>query len=332
VRRVSCWLVTGLLCGLFGPGPVAGTQLPNKLSGPIVGYVWSVTDHALHPIQGVLGNATIGAPLDAGFELTQALPLDERHFLGSTPDETSLVVISAATLPFTKSAVAGAPAKPSLAARSEKGSAAVLYYAAEQKIRIVTKLTSTPILAESIDVLPGLGEITRMAVSDDGRLVMYAASQPDQDVLYSWTSASSHRLVAILRRVSGIALLENSGTVVVDSKENAVYYFADPTRSAAKVLLADDRNGVSNPTSVAVVNGERIYVTNASARTVLVLTLSGQVLRSLPCNCEPAGLYPFSDSVYRLSERVDQTINLLKVGETGDRIVFVPAFPDDHQE
>ena len=332
MRLVSCWLVTGLLFGLFGHAAVSGTQSPSKLSGPIVGYVWSVADHALHPIQGVFGNATIGGPVDAGFELTQALPLDERHFLGSTTDEAFLVVISAATLPFTKSVVAGAPANPSLAARSAKGSVAVLYYSAEQKIRIVTQLTSTPILAESIDVLPGLREITRMAVSDDGRLVIYAASQPDQDVLYSWTSASSHRLVTLLQRVSGIALLENSDTVVVDSKENAVYYIADPTRSASRVLLADDRNGVSNPTGVAVVNGDRIYVTNASARTVLVLTPSGQVLRSLPCNCEPAGLYPFGDSVYRLSERADQTINLLKVGATSDRIVFVPAFPDEHQE
>jgi hypothetical protein len=323
--------VTGLLFGLFGHAAVSGTQSPNKLSGPIVGYVWSVTDHALHPIQGVFGNATIGGPVDAGFELTQALPLDERHFLGSTTDEASLVVISAATLPFTKSVVASAPANPSLAARSAKGSAAALYYSAEQKIRIVTQLTSTPILAESIDVLPGLREITRMAVSDDGRLVMYAASQPDQDVLYSWTSDSSHRLVTLLQRVSGIALLENSDAVVVDSKENAVYYIADPTRSASRVVLADDRNGVSNPTGVAV-NGGRIYVTNASARTVLVLTPSGQVLRSFPCNCEPAGLYPLGDSVYRLSERVDHTINLLKVGATGDRIVFVPAFPNEHQE
>jgi hypothetical protein len=331
VRRASCWLVTGLLFGLFGHAATSAAQSPNKLSGPIAGYVWSVTDHALHPIQGVLGNATIGGPVDGGFEMTQALPLDERHFLGSTTDEASLVVISAATLPFTKSVVAGTPANPSLAVRSAKGSAAALYYSAEQKIRIVTQLTSTPILAESIDVLPGPREITRMAVSDDGRLVMYAASQPDQDALYSWTSASSHRLVTLLQRVSGIALLENSDTVVVDSKENAVYYIADPTRSASRVLLADDRNGVSNPTGVAV-NGGRIYVTNASARTVLVLTPSGQVLRSFPCNCEPAGLYPFGDSVYRLSERVDQTINLLKVGATSDRIVFVPAFPNEHQE
>jgi hypothetical protein len=327
VRRVSRPLVTGLLCGLLGHAAVTGTQLPNKLSGPIVGYVWNLTDHALHPIQGLLGNATIGGPVDAGFELTEALPLDERHFLGSTADEPSLVFINAATLPFTKSVVAGAPANPSLAAPSAKGSAAVLYYSAEQRIRVVTQLTSTPVLAESIDVLPGLREITRLAVSDDGRLVMYAVSQPDQDVLYSWTSTSSHRLVTILKRVSGIALLENSDTVVLDSKENAVYYIADPTQSASRVLLADYRNGVSNPTGVAVVTGDRIYVTNASARTVLVLTPSGQVLRSFPCNCEPAGLYPFGDSVYRLSESVDQTINLLKVGAASDRIVFVPAFP-----
>jgi len=324
------WLAAGLFCGLLGAVAVSGTQLPNKVSGPIVGYIWSPTDHALRPIQGVLGNATIGDSVVAGFEMMQTLQLDERHFLGTMRDETSLVVIGAATLPFTKSVVTGAPSAPSVAVRSTKGSAAVLYYASEQKIRIVTQLTSAPTLAESIDVLPGLGEITRMAVSDDGQLVIYAVSQPDSDVLYSWTSTSGHRLVTILQRISGIAMREKGDIVVTDSKQNAVYYITDPTRSASTVLLADDRNGVSNPTGVATVGGDRIYVTNAASRTVLVLTLSGQVLRVLTCNCEPSGLYPFSDSVYRLSERVDQTIYLLKVGATDDRIVFVPAFPNDH--
>lgn len=325
MRRAFCWVVAGLLCGLFGRAVVSGGQLPNKVSGPLVGYFWSDTDHAFRPIQGVLGNATIGDPIDAGFEVTQALPLDERHILGSTTDEGSLLVIGTATLPFTKSVVGGAPANPSLAVRSAKGTAAVLYYAAERKIRVVAQLTSKPRLAESIDVPPGLEEITQMAVSDDGRLVIYAASQPNQDVLYSWTSTSSHRLVTILQRVTGIALLQNGDAIVSDSQENAVYYVAAPTRSAAKLLLADDRIGVSNPTGVAVID-DRVYITNASARTVLVLTSSGQVLRSLACNCEPAGLYPFGASVYRLSERVDQTIYLLKIGATDDRIVFVPSF------
>jgi hypothetical protein len=332
MSRASCSLVTGLFCGILGHAVVAGTQLPNKVSGPIAGYVWSATDHAIRPIQGVLGNATIGAPVDAGFEMTQALPVDERHFLSTTTDEASLVVIGFATPSFTKSVVAGAPANPSLAVRSAKGSAAVLYYASEQKIRIVTQLRSMPTLVESIDVLPGLGGITQMAVSDDGRRVMYAVPQPDRDDLYSWTPTLSHRLVTSLQRISGIALFENGDTVVADSKENAVYYVTDPTRSAARVLLADDQDGISNPTGVAAVNGDRIYVTNASARTVLVLTPSGHVLRALTCSCEPSGLYPFIDSVYRLSDRVDQTIHLLKVGATGDRILFVPPFPDDHQE
>jgi len=67
------WLAAGLFCGLLGAVAVSGTQLPNKVSGPIVGYIWSPTDHALRPIQGVLGNATIGDSVVAGFEMMQTL-------------------------------------------------------------------------------------------------------------------------------------------------------------------------------------------------------------------------------------------------------------------
>jgi hypothetical protein len=94
--------------------------------------------------------------------------------------------------------------------------------------------------------------------------------------------------------------------------------------TATRIFLADDRSGVSNPTSVTVSNTNQIYVADASSGTILAFDSSGRLLRSQNCGCEAAGFFPQKDSLYRLSDRTDRTLYLLEAGAAGDRIVFVP--------
>lgn len=321
------YCVLAVVCVLPGSAAVLGSRLQVKLSGPILGYVWSNAGGTFRPLQGMLGNATIGAPVDPGLAITQAFAVDGRHFLASTDARTSLVVLNADTEPFAVTPVADAPSYPSLVSVSRKGLAVALYYAPQGQVRIVSGLPSSPKVVYTIDGSPDVKEVVRMAVSDDGNLLIFVVSQPDQDMIYAWTPASGNKLLTIADRVSDIALMKNGDTIIADEKANQVFSIIDPAGAAARFILADDRNGVSNPASVAVSDANRIYVASADG-TIMTLDSTGQLLRSLKCSCRPSGLYPISDSVYRLSDQTDRTIYLLKTDAAGDRVVFVPLFSD----
>jgi len=304
-------------------------QLSGTLSGPTLGYMWSPSDGMLHPLVGIPGNTTIGKAQDLGFVISQALALDGRHFLASTDASAALVSINAAVVPASITEIADAPAGPSRAAGSRAGTAAAFYYAEQQRVLVVTGLPSTPKVTHSVDVSLDGDALSRMAVSDDGSLLLYSTSQDARDALYSWTPASGSRLLTTSDSISDIALTSSGDAVVSDVRASEVFLIADPKGAAARLFLGDDRSGISNPTNITVSNAGQIYIANAGSDTIVVLDSAGLLLRTQHCGCEVAGLFPLKDSLYRLSDRTDRTLYLLEAGTTGDRIVFVPPSPEN---
>ena len=117
----------------------------------------------------------------------------------------------------------------------------------------------------------------------------------------------------------------NGDVIVADAAANEVFSIVDPRGAASRRHLLDNSDGVSTPTGLIVAPTDQIYVTNSGSRSIMTLDGTGRLLRSQHCDCNLSGLYPLRDSVYRLSDRLDETIFLLEAGRTGDRVVFVPA-------
>jgi DNA-binding beta-propeller fold protein YncE len=187
----------------------------------------------------------------------------------------------------------------------------------------VTGLPSSPKVTHTIDVSAG-EDLSRMTVSDDGSLVLYSVSQGTHDALFAWTALNGSRMLTTGDSISDIALTPAGDAVVADARSNEIFSITDPKGYASRLFLADDRSGVSNPTSVAVSKGGQIYVANGGSDTIVTLDSAGHVLRVQQCGCELAGLFPLKDSLYRLSDRTDSTLYLLEAGVTGDRVLFVP--------
>jgi hypothetical protein len=314
-----------LACGLLSIASLASAgQLSGTLSGPSLGYVWSASDGKIHPLLGMPGNATIGNAQDLGFSISQAVSLNGRHFLASTDANPSVLFINGATNPVSITAISDAPANPSRIAVSRVGTAASLYYEDQQQVLVVTGLPSTPKVSHVLEVSAAGGPLSRMTVNDDGSLVLYSASQGTHDALFAWTPVSGYRLLTTTDSIADIALTPGGDSVIADGMTNEIFLIADPKGSAARVFLADDRNGVLNPTTVAVSNAGQIYVVNGGTDTILTLDSAGNLLGSQHCGCEVAGLFPLKDSLYRLSSRTDTTLYLLEAGTNGDRVSFVP--------
>lgn len=316
-------LALAIMC-LLPASQAIGRQFPGALSGPVVGYMFDAGAGSLRPVQGILGSATIGRPVDLGFALSQALTIGPRHFVASADGSPDLLVLDLGASPFSIAAIPGVPARPSLAAASLRGTSAAAYEAAGRRVWIVTGLPQKPTASYVVDVSLA-GSVTNMAISDDGRLLVFSVDDRGAASLYVWTAFSSGaRLLMTMGSVGGIALTGNGAAIVADQAANEVFAVLDPGGAATLQFLARARDGVDRPVGVAASAANRIYVANAGSGTVMTLDTSGRVLKSQECRCAVSGLYAFRDSVFRLTSRLDRTVFLLDGSSPEDRILFVP--------
>jgi hypothetical protein len=290
----------------------------------VLGYVLGASEQQLRPLRGVLGSATVGDPVELGFAITDALTMDMRHFVASSESSAELLALNLETNPASVSAISGAHARPSYAAASGRGTSAAFYYADSKGVVIVTGFPRNPVVSRAVDLSSG-GPLTRMAVSDDGDLLVYSIAEGDREVVYSSTASStSGRFVSGADAVGGIAITANGGAIVTDRDANTVFAVWDARGGSSPQYLAASADGVSRPADVAVSASNRIYVANLGAASIITLDSSGHILGARACDCELSGLFPLRDSVFRLTKRLDQTVYLLDAGPTQDRILFVP--------
>ena len=284
--------------------------------------MWDAQQHQLRPLQGVLGSATIGDPVDLGVDISDALELGASRLLLSSNGPV-LLAVDLSTNPPSVEQVTGASSSPALAASSARGSAAALYSQDAHTIAIVTGLPDAPRVAHRVDVLQVNAPVTTMAVSDDGGTLVYAVSGGELTSLFSWTSASGLRALIDTSAVSALALAGNA-LVVANPRDNEVSLVPN-LASSRRRTLAGLGQGISRPVGLAATaSGARIHVANGGSSNVTTFELTGRLVSNRRCNCEISGLSPVGDSLYRLTDRLDRTLFLFDARSAESRILFVP--------
>ena len=294
----------------------------GSLSGPVFGYVVDSKNGDIHPVKGILGSATVGERLDIGVTPSLIVTLGQGQAIAATTDAVELWTLSLDTARITRSPIAGLAGNPTRVSVSLQGNAAAFYYSGSNQIQVVTGLPKEPRFSGAFQTN---ATVTQMSVHDDGTLVVYSVTAADEESLYAWTAdLGSPRFVATASSVSGIAITKSGDAVVADRGANKVFAVWSAGSGAVRGLLADENDGVSDPVGVAVSSAKRIYIANARSGSVIVLDSSGHYLKSYSCNCSVKGLTPIRESVFRLTERIDQTTFLLDATSLEERIVFVP--------
>lgn len=318
-KRMPAVLVL-VIVAILVVADVCGAQT-NSLSGPVVGYVFDRQASNVRPIQGILGSATVGAPVETDAAMiSQSLALGATHAIVST--DQALLALSLSGGKSSSLAIPSLPPNPTRMAASIQATAAAVYYSSTNEVRIVTGLPQEPRYAGTVHVDRPL---TRMAVSDDGRVLVYATDEADGNFLYAWTASSgASRFVTSATSISGIAITRNGDAIVTAEADNEVFAIFDASGGAVRRLLADVRQGVSRPIGVALSPDGRILVGNKESATVTVLDSNGRLLRTLHCDCAVSGVYPIRDAVFLLTDGIDHTLYLLDAGSPEERILFVP--------
>jgi hypothetical protein len=313
------FLAGAIVATLMTSAVIAGAQF-GSLSGPIMGYVFDRNAGRLRPLQGIPGSATVGKPVESP-PFVQALGLDATHVIASSDSSRELVVLSLGGSEASSLVIPGAPSNPSRSAASNRGTAAAFYYSDTHQIQAVTGLPNEP---RTVSVHQLDGPVTQMAINDDATLLLFAVSQEEGEALYSWNpSSGSAGFVTSALSISAISITRNGDAIVTDRGADEVFAIWNPAGGAVRRLLADKAQGVSSPAGV-VVSDDRMYVGNAGSGSVMTLDSNGRFLRNQSCGCTISGVFPLRDSLFRLTDRVDQTTFLLDASTAEARILFVP--------
>jgi hypothetical protein len=307
-----------LFAGLAAAQTGAGT-----FTGPVAGYVFDRGAHALRPIVGIPGSASVGSPMDAGYTFNAAYVAPRQDsFAGvSTDGATHLFSITAAGLK--ENAVDGLMASATRVTFSPNGTSAALY--ANGQAQIITGLPGAPAIVATVS----LGEINQrgarklppaMAVSDDGAYLLSTATGIVQ-------LAGKDGVVRPVMKAGADAVLAfapNSHDAAIAARGTGAVLIRDVAGTAAQQPLASDGPAFNATAGIAFsADASHVFLASASQQAVISFDLSGNQ-SSIACNCAPAELTSMGSS-FRLTELSSDPLWLLDAGAAGPRVVFVPA-------
>jgi hypothetical protein len=345
----------------FGIAAAAYSQSPSQqalIARPILTFVLD-SSHQLRPLVGIPGSASIGTPVDLGFEVTQAvIPPDHDYILAATSqsDWPVLLNVRGGTVTPMQSLVnslrrpnpdcthVGDPALSTgrkaicrpvsravdpgpidSMALSPAGSAAAFLSQATSSVYVFffSNLAQSPAPLQIFNI-GGLGAVSSFAISDDGTSLLLGTSTGDAASVFLLTGNNQAQLIASMRHVSSVSFLHKSASAVIaDDVDNAIYAWSN----GQFFMLAGPNDGVSAPIGIAASNdNQRVFVANAQTGTVMTIRADGTLGKIQSCNCSLTGLYSTNtDSVFRLTDFSGGPILLFDASGASPRMTFVPV-------
>ena len=328
---------------------------------PMLGFVVDGS-HALRPVIGIPGAASVGSALNLGFEISQAqISSDHSYMVVTTPgsDWPLWIQLRAGTMAIRPMesfvngvstgrrvqcsdeadmpvdyrqglslrcartrAVVDTSAKIDRIALSPTGSAAALLSTSTGRIYVFTNMAGSPALAREFEA-GALGPASALAITDDGETAALGVSDGNAGALFVLNAGQAPRLVASMQHPSAIQFLRNrNSAIVADSTGNTIYSLS----GGDLVSMATAADGISQPVGIAVSNdNQRIFIGNSESASVVTLNLDGGAPIQTHCNCTLTGLHPTNaDSVFRLTDFSGRPVLLFDGNTAAPRIIFVP--------
>ena len=155
----------------------AGADTP--LAAPRLGYLYDSASHSLRTIDGIPGASLLGPALDPGFGISAAvISPEQRYALAITAEGHQARILPLGPGLLASYGIEGPQRPVDRIALSPTGASAALYNASGGILQIVTGLPHTPVIAREISY----SGLHRMAISDDGHLVLAASVDPGKPI------------------------------------------------------------------------------------------------------------------------------------------------------
>jgi hypothetical protein len=338
--------------GLLPPCLFAAQAPGYAVSGPTLGLVADPAASSIRPILGIPGAATWGAPLAVDFATVRTAVAPGGDFaLLVAREDYRLAIVRAAGGAAEWLQVEPAGAAPDTVSFSPRGRSVALYYRTARRLVVLNGMRDGTVQASEVDMAELPDPVGLLAVSEDGLSLLAAIQEGDSTAVYHLSAAPAPRQagltaestdensatpaaipagtparrLAVFGTVSALEFVgESLDALVADAGANAVYLMRDASGAAQTVLLGSERDGLSKPVSVKVLDGRRVLVANGASGNITILYRDGASPSSIPCDCSLAGLSPLGGAVFRLTEPSAEPLLLLDAGGVEPRIVVVP--------
>jgi hypothetical protein len=305
---------------------VAQSQTAAAVTQPVLSYILDSTHH-LRPLIGIAGAASVGNPVDLGFDITQVAVSPAHDYVVAFAAGNGwpiLLQVSSGALMVQSAGFAQTGAHPAATidrvALSPTGSSAALFSSAEGRMYTFGSLSQSPVAKAQFD-LSRLGAVTAFGVSDDGQYVVIGTSDGQKSLLYLAESGRQPRLVGTMSHAAAVAFLHNSShAIVADDLQNTIFFMTN----SQIFEMASASDGISAPVALATSNdNRRIFIANSENGSVITMSLAGVTTTPLYCNCAVTGLYPTNaDSVFRLTDFSGSPVLLFDATKMVPRLTF----------
>jgi sugar lactone lactonase YvrE len=256
------------VCALVARGDDA------QLRGPIPGFVFDRSSQSIRPIFGVPGSSYLGPSVAAGFDIASVSPLGIsalatqagklyviRNLDSDQPDSTPL-----------DSAITGA----GRFAWGQDGVSAAVYSADSRQAQVMRNLdprdsSKAPTIEDATDLSSLNGAVSALAF--DGKQLLIGAAGG----VYLADGKSAPKLLVTATNPVALSIDAGKGDLyIADQDSNQIWmvrgYASD---SAAPMLFADDRAGVSSPVGIRVSgDGQRLLIANSGSKGIDALEIS----------------------------------------------------------
>ncbi len=335
------------------------TRTNAAVNLPVLGFTLDQAG-ALRPLIGIAGAASVGAPLDLGFQVVSAAVPPNHDYILATATTGSWPMLlqirdNTITVRSTESfnpPAGRSPRPPSDCARESRrqydcfddsdvsetsspsitidrialsptGSVAGFLSASAARIFAYGNLSQSPALMGTFDI-GGVGAVTAFSLSDDGTTAIFAVSYGDTGSVFIVSPGQAPRLIASIHHSSAIQFMRNSSdAMIADDVENRIYAFSNGQVFA----IAGPEDGIASPNGIAISNDkQKVFVGNSASGSITTIGLNGTGTQTTACNCTLSSLQPMSaDSVFQLTDFSGSSLLLFDANSAAPRMLFVPA-------
>ncbi len=293
----------------------------QKISGPVLGFVYDANTLRVRPIQGISASAFVGAPLDFGVDLAKAVfPARQNYILAQRSDTGEAIVLSPQTGATRKLGVTPGADQIIL---SPLGDSALFYFSAAKSFQIVTGLPDAPTVSGGAN-LSTFSNLIAVAISDDGKTIL--ASFPEG--LFTFAPDGSQNRINGNSGGLALAFLNHSQDAVV-ADSNGILLLHDVAGQALWSVLTTQS---MSPIAAAISSdNQHAFIADAAAGLLTIDLSSGSTVADA-CGCLPSGLFPLrGSSLFRLTDLSDKPMTIFDAGGGESRILVIPPVVEGAQ-
>jgi hypothetical protein len=303
-----------VLCALLLAGSATAQSGSTTVTGPVLGLVFDAGGKTVRTLTGIPAASQLGGTLDGTPLSAVAIASGQAYAVALEDGTGAALLVSQAG----RQALAGVRSGAQLAAVSERGTAAAVYFGDTGKASVLTGLPDAPQILRDVTLD---GAPSAMAVSDDGTNVAAAISlAANQTTVFFYSADGAGQGLLSDRQFTSLAFVPGS-TALLMATQSAVYLYQ--SRQGLQ-LLTDQRDGLTNVVGAAASSdGTRVFIGMQSGQ-VAVRDLAASTQTLLSCSCQPAGMWRLrGQAVFRLNELGAGPLWVVDGDAAAPRILFV---------